>query len=358
MSPAANVYLRVMAPPVTYKDSGVDIEKADGLIDKLKSRIHKTFHPHVLSSIGGFAALTGIPREYREPILVTSTDGVGTKLRIAFASGKHDTVGIDLVAMSANDVLTVGARPFLFLDYYACGSIEPSIYEAVVSGICAGCEAAGCALVGGETAEMPSFYGPGEYELAGFAVGLVEKERIIDGRAIEAEDVVIALPSTGLHSNGFSLARKIVFEVKGLDVRDSLPGSPGPLYEELLKPTRIYAPYVIPVLEKYAVKGMAHITGGGLPGNISRIIPDGLMAELRLEKEHIPPIFPTLMKMGDVPRDDMLATFNMGVGYVMIVAADVERETLSLLDAAGAAPWVIGRIIKGTGGRKVSVLGF
>ena len=351
-------YIDYYMAPTTYKDAGVDIGKADGLIGQLRSRIQKTFHPHVLSSIGGFAALTEVPTNYRQPVLVSSTDGVGTKLRIAFNSGKHDTVGIDLVAMSANDILTVGARPFLFLDYFAAGKIDPSIYKQVVTGICDGCEIAGCALVGGETAEMPSFYEEGEYELAGFAVGLVEKDGIIDGSTISEGDVVVALPSSGLHSNGFSLVRKILFEDKKLQVTDSVAGIEGPLYQELLTPTRIYAKAVMKVLETSSVKGMAHITGGGLPGNISRIVPEGFMVELTLEPHRIPTIFKVLMSLGEVPRADMLATFNLGVGYVMVIDKALEKDVMSELRLAGEDPFVLGRITKASGAEKVSVLGF
>ena len=258
---------------VTYEDSGVNIKKADSLIDDIKSRIQKTFNPHVLNAIGGFGALTEVPKEYKNPVLVSSTDGVGTKLKIAFAADKHDTVGIDLVGMSVNDILTLGARPFFFLDYYACGKIEDRVYKEVISGICDGCQMAACALIGGETAEMPSFYKEGEYDLAGFAVGIVEKDRIIDGSQITAGDAVIGLASNGLHSNGYSLVRHVLFDIHKLDVNDLWEGTDTKLYEELLKPTRIYVKPVLEVSAQYTIKGMVHITGGGLPGNIKTSDP-------------------------------------------------------------------------------------
>ncbi len=329
----------------TYKDSGVDIEKADNLIGSLKARIEKTFTPLVLSPIGGFASLTQVPAGYSNPVLVNSTDGVGTKLRIAFMSGKHDTVGIDLVGMSVNDTLTIGAKPLNFLDYFAAGRIDDTIYRQVVSGICTGCEMAGCPLVGGETAEMPSFYPEGEYELAGFVTAIVEKDKIIDGSTIQAGDRIIGLASNGLHSNGFSLVRKIIFDVQHLDIRRPLEGlGPQPLYEELLRPTRIYVKPILALLEDVGIKGMAHITGGGLPGNISRIIPNGLMANLSLPAARIAPIFSVLQRLGDVPENDIFATFNMGVGFIVIVPAADEQKTLQKLSALGETAFSLGAI--------------
>jgi phosphoribosylformylglycinamidine cyclo-ligase len=330
---------------VNYKDSGVDIGKADRLIAALKQRIEKTFDGHVLSSIGGFASLTEIPKGYRRPVLVSSTDGVGTKLRIAFMSGKHDTVGIDLVAMSVNDVLTVGAKPINFLDYYAAGRIDEGVYHDVLSGICTGCELAGCALVGGETAEMPSFYEEGEYELAGFVSAIVEKEKIIDGSAVRAGDHIIGIASTGLHSNGFSLVRKILFDLHHLGIADKIAGlGDEPLYEELLRPTRIYVKPVLGLLDTFAVKGMAHITGGGLPGNVARIIPEGLRANIVIQTERIPKIFEILQKLGKVPSDDMYSTFNMGVGFVLIVKADDERAVIERLSNLGETSFCLGSV--------------
>jgi phosphoribosylformylglycinamidine cyclo-ligase len=289
-------------------------------------------------------------------VLVSSTDGVGTKLKIAFMSGKHDTVGIDLVAMSVNDVLTVGAKPINFLDYYACGKIDDTVYHEVLSGICTGCELAGCALVGGETAEMPSFYGEGEYELAGFVSAIVEKDRIIDGSRVEAGNCVVGIASSGLHSNGFSLVRKILFDVHHFAVSDKLDGLGGePLHEELLRPTRIYVKPVLTLLDEFEVRGMAHITGGGLPGNLSRIIPKGLKARITLPEERIPRIFKILQDLGNVPHDDMHATFNMGVGFVLIVKADDEQAVIDKLSSLGEEAFSLGAIEKTTEGQRVDL---
>lgn len=347
--------LRLMNDKTTYKDSGVDIHKADSLIEKLKGRIQKTFHPHVLSSIGGFAALTEIPKTYKNPLLVSSTDGVGTKLRVAFMADKHDTIGIDLVAMSANDVLTVGAKPFFFLDYFAAASIDEEIYPAVLTGICAGCEMAGCALIGGETAEMPSFYKQGEYELAGFIVGLVEKENMIDGSTIKAGDTIIGLASNGLHSNGFSLVRKVLFDIKGLTVAGPVDGLEGTLGDELLRPTRIYVESILDIMTDFSIKGMAHITGGGIPGNVSRIIPAGLSADIRLPAGTVQPIFRVLKTLGGIPEEDMYSTFNMGVGFTLVVPADASRAVVSRLASLGERAFVIGEISTSDSASKVSI---
>ncbi|OPY72921.1 MAG: Phosphoribosylformylglycinamidine cyclo-ligase [Syntrophorhabdus sp. PtaU1.Bin058] len=340
---------------LTYKDSGVDIHKADTLIDGVKSRIQKTFLPEVLNPIGGFGALTELPKGYKNPVLVSSTDGVGTKLKIAFLSGKHDTVGIDLVGMSVNDILTLGARPFFFLDYYACNSIEEHIYKSVITGICDGCEMAGCALIGGETAEMPSMYQEGEYDLAGFAVGLVEKDRIIDGSRIKENDVVIGLASNGLHSNGFSLVRKVFFDIHHFDVNAEIEGMNERLYEELLKPTRIYVKPVLKTLERFDVRGMVHITGSGLPGNIKRIVPEGLCAKISLSTERIPDIFKLIMKLGNIEFQEMCSTFNMGTGFVLIVPKTDEEAVIKTLSDQGETAFSIGTIEKGPDGEKVKL---
>ncbi len=338
----------------TYKSAGVDVARADALIARLKGRIQKTFNPYVMSPIGAFAALTEIPKGYRNPVLVTATDGVGTKLRIAFESGKHDTVGIDLVAMSVNDVLTVGARPFFFLDYFACGRLDGQVYNEVISGICAGCELAGCALVGGETAEMPSFYRDGEYELAGFVSAFVEKEGIIDGSTIRAGDRIIGLASNGLHSNGFSLVRNVFFERHAFSVHDAVDGLKGKLYEELLRPTRIYVKTILALSEKFKIRGMAHITGGGLPGNVSRIIPAGLRAHLAIAKEP-PEVFKVIMKLGNVARDEMYATFNMGIGFVLVVRASDEAVAIKELASLGEDAFPLGVIEKTDNEQKVII---
>lgn len=341
---------------VTYKDSGVDIAKADRLIDGLKKRIKKTHNVNVLNMIGGFAALTEVPPSYKNPVLVSSTDGVGTKLKIAFMAGKHDTVGIDLVGMSVNDILTLGAKPLFFLDYYACGKIDDKVYPEVIAGICEGCLQADCALVGGETAEMPSFYKDNEYDLAGFAVGIVEKGSIIDGSTIGQGDAVIGLRSNGFHSNGFSLVRKVFFEIKKLRIDEEVDGLPGKLFEELLKPTRIYVKPVLEIVDSFQVKGMAHITGGGLPGNISRIIPDGLSTSLRVDPEKIPHVFKTIMRMGNIDLNEMCSTFNMGTGFVLIVNNNDADKVVKMLGEAGEEASRIGTIEKSTGDAKVIIV--
>jgi phosphoribosylformylglycinamidine cyclo-ligase len=340
---------------LTYKKAGVDVVKSENLIEGLKEKIHSTFNPFVLNSIGGFASLTEIPQGYQNPVLATSTDGVGTKLKIAFQSGKHDTVGIDLVAMCANDILTVGAQPFFFLDYYACGIVQEAVYKNVLSGICEGCVQAGCALIGGETAEMPSFYNDNEYDLAGFVVGFVEKEKIIDGSKIIDGDVVIALPSSGLHSNGFSLARKVFFDVHNFLVTDYIKGINGMLYEELLKPTKIYVKAVQNILESFNINGMAHITGGGLPGNIKRIVPDGLTARIKLSDAEIPHIFKLLMELGDISFEEMCSTFNMGIGYIIIADKNDEHGIINKLMDFGEKAFKIGYINKASDNEKVYV---
>jgi phosphoribosylformylglycinamidine cyclo-ligase len=340
---------------LTYKDSGVDIKKADALIDQVRSRIQKTFLPEVLNPIGGFGALTELPRGYKDPVLVSSTDGVGTKLRIAFLSGKHDTVGIDLVAMSVNDILTLGARPFFFLDYYACNSIEEHIYKNVITGICDGCEMAGCALIGGESAEMPSMYQEGEYDLAGFAVGLVEKDRIIDGSRIRENDSIIGLASSGLHSNGFSLVRKVFFDIHHFDVSAEIEGMNGKLYEELLKPTRIYVKPVLKTLESFDVKGMVHITGSGLPGNIKRVVPEGLCARISLSLKRLPDIFKLIMKLGNIELQEMCSTFNMGIGFLLVVSKADEKAIIRTLTDLGETAFPIGTIEKSPDSEKVHI---
>ena len=339
----------------TYKDAGVDIKRADDVLNRIKHNICSTFNPFVLNSIGGFAAVTEIPKGYRNPVMVSSTDGVGTKLKIAFNANKHDTVGIDLVAMSANDILTMGAKPFFFLDYFATGHIEEKVYEDVIMGICEGCTLADCALIGGETAEMPSFYRDGEYDLAGFAIGFVEKDKIINGAAITDGDAIIALPSSGLHSNGFSLVRKVLFEIHSINVHNQVGEIGGPLFEELLKPTKIYVRSVEKVLKQYSVKGMAHITGGGLPGNISRSIPKGLGAHLHVEHSRIPQIFNLIQKLGNVPFEEMCATFNMGIGFVLVVNKEERQSILDLLHAAGEYAFYLGEIQKSSGKETIKI---
>lgn len=340
----------------TYKDAGVDIKKADNVLNRVKRTICSTFNPYVINTIGGFAAVTEIPKGYEKPILVSSTDGVGTKLKIAFSANKHDTVGIDLVAMSANDVLTMGAKPWFFLDYFATGHIEERVYEQVIMGICEGCKMADCALIGGETAEMPGLYEEGEYDLAGFVMGFVERDKVINGTTIEEGDAVVGLGSNGLHSNGFSLVRKILFEVHTLKIHDSIEDFGGrSLHEELLRPTRIYVKPVLSILEKFTVKGMAHITGGGLQGNVARIIPEGLGATLNVSKARIPPVFPFIQRLGNVPDDEMYSTFNMGIGFVLVVEKDAERALIDELARLGETASLLGYIEKTSRQEIVSV---
>lgn len=340
----------------TYKESGVDITNADRLIERLKTKIQGTFNPYVLNPIGGFGAITEIPEGYKRPVMVSSTDGVGTKLKIAFLTGIHNTVGIDLVAMCVNDILTLGAKPYFFLDYFACGKIDDKAYEGVISGICEGCKIAGCALIGGETAEMPSFYKEDEYDLAGFSIGFVEKERIIDGSKIIDGDMIIGIPSNGLHSNGYSLVRKVFFEMHNLNIDDYLDGINTPLAEELIKPTKIYTRLVIDILERFEVKGMAHITGGGLPGNIRRIIPDGLVAEIDLSNHTVPQIFKTLKAMGDIPIDEMFSTFNMGIGFTLIVSSRDASHVSKRIEELGEKAIPVGRILRSHGKEKVRII--
>lgn len=339
----------------TYKDAGVDIKKADDVLNRIKHNICSTFNPFVLNTIGGFAAVTEIPKGYNNPLMVSSTDGVGTKLKIAFNANKHDTVGIDLVAMSVNDILTMGAKPFFFLDYFATGHIEEKVYEDVIMGICDGCTQADCALIGGETAEMPSFYRDGEYDLAGFAIGFVERDKIVNGTTICEGDVIIGLASNGLHSNGYSLVRKVLFDVHSLKLHDIVTGLEIPLYEELLKPTRIYVRSVEQILQRYTVKGMAHITGGGLPGNISRILPRGLGAQLNVPSARIPSIFPLIQEMGNVQFDEMCSTFNMGIGFVLVVNQNESEAIMNLLEKYGETVFLLGNIRKVSGKEVITI---
>jgi phosphoribosylformylglycinamidine cyclo-ligase len=290
--------------PLSYRDAGVDIDAGDALVDRIKPFARRTLRPEVLAGIGGFGALFEISRQYREPVLVAGTDGVGTKLKLAFALGRHDTVGIDLVAMSVNDILVQGAEPLFFLDYFACGKLDLEVAAAVIQGIAAGCEESGCALIGGETAEMPGMYPPGEYDLAGFAVGVVEKSRIIDGRDIAAGDVLLGLPSSGAHSNGYSLVRRIL-ERSAPDFAADFHGRP--FADAVMAPTRIYVRPVLGLLKSRTVKGMAHITGGGLTENVPRILPDRLTAEIVAAAWEMPPLFRWLQREGKVAPSDPFA---------------------------------------------------
>jgi len=332
--------------PLSYRDAGVDIDEGDRLVDLIKPLARPTLRPEVLAGIGGFGGLFALDaKRYREPVLVSGTDGVGTKLRVAFDADRHDTVGIDLVAMCVNDVAVVGAEPLFFLDYYATGRLSADRAAQVVKGIAEGCRQAGCALIGGETAELPGFYATGEYDLAGFAVGVVERSRIVDGRAVAPGDVVVGVASTGLHSNGFSLARKIL-ERHPLDRRlDALDGRT--LADALLTPTRIYAKDVLALLDAVPVHAFAHVTGGGLPGNVPRNLPGGTRAVLEERSWDRPAIFDLLQRELDVPWDEMYRTFNMGLGLVAVVAPGDEKAAHAALSARGLASWTVGAIERG-----------
>jgi phosphoribosylformylglycinamidine cyclo-ligase len=345
---------------VTYRDAGVDIEKGDQFAEGIYPLMVRTFTDRVIANPGGFGALFSLDydtrlfrQNFRHPVLVSSTDGVGTKLKVAFMTGRHETVGIDLVAMCVNDVLVQGAEPLFFLDYLATGRLEPDVLHSVVAGVAEGCRIAGCSLLGGETAEMPGFYSEGEYDMAGFAVGVVEKSRLIDGRLTEPGDVVIGLPSSGLHSNGYSLARRLFFEEAGLGPSDSLErfGIGRTLGEELLVPTRIYVKPVRTVLHHYRVKkvvtSIAHITGGGLLENVPRVLPEGCGMEVDAGSWRRPAVFDALQQIGGLPDEEMYRTFNMGIGMVLIVSPFFAASVMQMLKREGEEPASIGRVVEG-----------
>lgn len=344
-----------MAVALTYAKAGVSIEAGDRLVRRIGPIARRTRVPGVLAGVGGFSALFDLQsRGYRHPILVSSTDGVGTKLKIAFLTGVHNTVGIDLVAMSVNDILTQGAEPLFFLDYFACGKLDVKIAEAVVRGIATGCRQAGCALIGGETAEHPGDFSPGEYDLGGFVVGVLEKKKMIRPEAVAAGDVLIGIPSSGLHSNGYSLARKVLLDRARLKVRQRIPELGRTLGEELLEPTRIYARIMRRLFAEHPIKGAAHITGGGISGNLPRVLPKGRRAVLERGSWPVPPVFDLIQKIGRIDRDEMDRTFNIGVGLVLVVArkhADGVRRTLKKLDEPA---YLIGEIRNGARGARIS----
>jgi len=334
---------------LTYKDAGVDIGAGEHVVELIKKSVRSTFRPGVLTDIGGFGGLFSLDTgRYKEPVLVSGTDGVGTKLKVAHTLDVHDTVGVDLVAMCVNDILVQGAEPLFFLDYFATGTLEPHKAAAVIEGIAGGCRQAGCALLGGETAEMPGFYEPGEYDLAGFAVGVVDKPDIITGEKIENGDVVLGLASSGLHSNGYSLVRKLVDD-GGFSLEHTYWDGGRDLGHELLTPTRIYVKSILKLMGECSVKGLAHITGGGLTYNIPRILSQGLDAELRLGSWGVPPVFEFIQREGDVALEEMLQTFNMGIGMAVVVDradADTARDILA---REGETVHMIGEIITGKG---------
>jgi phosphoribosylformylglycinamidine cyclo-ligase len=326
---------------ISYRDAGVDIEAGDALVERIKPYARRTMRPEVMAGIGGFGSLFEVPQGYKNPVLVSGTDGVGTKLKLAFELDKHDTVGIDLVAMSVNDILVQGAEPLFFLDYFACGKLDVGTAAQVIQGIAAGCEESGCALVGGETAEMPGMYPPGEYDLAGFAVGVVEKERIINGATIAEGDVVLGLASSGAHSNGYSLIRKLI-ERSGIDMDSDFHGRP--FRDVVMAPTRLYVKPLLKLMASLPVKGMAHITGGGLTENIPRVLPQHLTAELQRGSWSMPPLFGWLQQQGNVTEAEMLRTFNCGIGMAVIVSAAEADQAMSVLADAGVPAWRIGAI--------------
>jgi phosphoribosylformylglycinamidine cyclo-ligase len=326
---------------LSYKDAGVDMVAGDALVERIKPYAKKTMREGVLNGLGGFGALFEISKKYQNPVLVSGTDGVGTKLKLAFEWGFHDTVGIDLVAMSVNDILVQGAEPLFFLDYFACGKLDIDTAADVIKGIAQGCEQSGCALIGGETAEMPGMYPDGEYDLAGFAVGAVEKSNIITGATIAAGDVVLGLQSNGVHSNGFSLVRKIL-DVSKADLNQDMGGVT--LKQAISAPTRIYVKPLLAAMAQVTIKGMAHITGGGLTENVPRVLPDGLQAVLESNKWQRPPLFQWLQQAGNVADDEMHRVFNCGIGMVVIVAASDAAQTAEILRAQGETVYQMGHI--------------
>jgi phosphoribosylformylglycinamidine cyclo-ligase len=346
------------ASPLSYRDAGVDIDAGDALVERIKPFAKRTMRPEVLAGIGGFGALVEIGKRFREPVLVAGTDGVGTKLKLAFTLGRHDTVGIDLVAMSVNDILVQGAEPLFFLDYFACGKLDVDVAAQVIRGIAAGCEQAGCALIGGETAEMPGMYPEGEYDLAGFAVGVVEKSAVIDGRRIAPGDVVLGLASSGPHSNGYSLIRRIV-ERSGADLAAPYADGAGAttLGEALLAPTRIYVKPLLALMRDLPVKGLAHITGGGLTENVPRVLPEGVQARLDKSRWPRPAVFSWLQAHGGVDEAEMHRVFNCGIGMVVIVAAEHADRACLLLAAAGETVHRIGTIVPREAGAAATVVG-
>lgn len=329
----------------TYKEAGVDIEAGNSFVQKIKPLVKSTFRPEVMTEIGGFGGLFSLnTTKYKNPVLVSGTDGVGTKLKLAFLADRHDTVGIDLVAMCVNDIVVQGAEPLFFLDYLATGKLDPDSAAQIVAGIAEGCRQSGCALIGGETAEMPGFYSDGEYDIAGFTVGVVEKDQIIDGSSITVGNKLIGIGSSGLHSNGYSLARRIIFDRMGLSIDSRLPGSDLSVADELLTPTRIYVRSVMNLLKDFKINGIAHITGGGLLENVPRVLPKGCSAAFKLGSWSMPSIFTILQEAGNVEQSEMYRTFNMGVGMVLAVAKTDVDDILSRLNGLGEQAWLIGEI--------------
>lgn len=336
-----------MANIDVYKSAGVDVEAGYESVKLIKNDVKRTFNEYVLSQLGGFGGLIELPQGYKQPCLVSGTDGVGTKLMLAFMMDQHDTIGIDVVAMCVNDILCQGAKPLFFLDYIACGKNYPEKIAAIVHGVSEGCVQGEMALIGGETAEMPDMYDENDYDLAGFAVGVVEKEKIITGQTIAENDVLIGLPSSGVHSNGFSLVRKVIFKDAKLDADTYIESLGGTIGETLLTPTKIYVKAVQPILDAFTIKGMSHVTGGGFYENIPRMIPDGLCAEVTTENIKSLPIFDFIAKTGKIEKEAMYSTFNMGIGLVMAVDPKDADAIIALLQENGEAPVILGSITKG-----------
>ena len=331
-----------MSQSLSYRDAGVDIDAGDSLVEKIKPYAKRTMRPEVLGDLGGFGALVEISQKYRQPVLVSGTDGVGTKLKLAFDWNKHDTIGIDLVAMSVNDILVQGAEPLFFLDYFACGKLDVERAASVIKGIAAGCEQSGCALIGGETAEMPGMYPDGEYDLAGFAVGVVEKDQIITGRDIVAGDVILGLASNGIHSNGYSLVRKIIDHAQPNLDAELTPSQT--LREAILSPTRLYVKPILAALKQFTIKGMAHITGGGITENVPRILPNNTVANINTDSWSLPKLFQWLQQAGQVQMQEMYRTFNCGIGMVIIVDAKEATTIQHFLQQKGETVYQIGTV--------------
>ncbi len=332
---------------ITYKDSGVDITAGNEFVDRIKSSVKKTMIKGVISELGGFGGLFELGK-YNNPVLVSGTDGVGTKLKLAFMMDKHDTIGIDAVAMCVNDIVVLGAKPLFFLDYLGCGKLYPKTHADVVEGIANGCKESGCALIGGETAEMPGFYEDGEYDIAGFAVGVVEKDEIIDGKNITENDVVIGITSSGIHSNGFSLVRHLFFDTLGWELDRVVPELGNKtLGEVLIAPTKLYATPVLKVLEKVKINGIVHITGGGFTENVPRILPEGYDVEISKDSYEVPAIFKLMQEKGEIADDEMYRTFNMGIGLTLIVKNEDKDTVLETLKEIGEEAYLIGKVVKG-----------
>lgn len=338
----------LMDDPMDYRKAGVDIEAGDEAVERIKGLARSTFRPEVLQDLGGFGGLFAPDlKGISNPVLVAGCDGVGTKLKIAFAANRHDTIGIDCVAMCVNDLLVQGAEPLFFLDYLAVGKLEPALVEEIIKGVAEGCRQTGCALLGGETAEMPGFYSPGEYDLAGFAVGIADRAKIVDGSAIREGDRIIGLASSGLHSNGYSLVRRVLLEDSNLKLTDFQAAFGLTLAEELLKPTTIYVKPVLDLLRHCRVNGMAHITGGGLIGNLPRILPRSLSADLHADSWSVPSIFKLIADLGAVNSDEMYRVFNMGIGYVLVIPADETEDAVKHFAGYGQNACLIGKIVNG-----------